>query len=144
MSTVSSIFANSAVDPNGAVSQARGHKSVLGQDDFLKLLVTKMSAQDPMNPQADTDFIAQMAQFSSLEQAKSMTADIAALKSQQELFTANGLIGRNVTVKSGETQLAQGLVSSISMNDGTPQVVIDGNKYSLDLVSSIFPVTATA
>src|ERR1041385_6444330 len=68
----------------------------LGQDDFLKLLTTQMSAQDPLNPQTDTQFIAQMAQFSSLEQNKSMQADLAKLRSDQELSQANGLIGKNV------------------------------------------------
>src|SRR4051812_24707229 len=97
-------------DPSTA---ARVHKTQLGQDDFLRLLVTKMSSQDPMNPQADTDFIAQMAQFSSLEQSKSMSADIATLKAQQQVLTANGLIGRNVTVSQGDKQLAQGMVQSI-------------------------------
>jgi flagellar basal-body rod modification protein FlgD len=124
-------------------AQARAHKTTLGQDDFLKLLVTKMSSQDPMNPQADTEFIAQMAQFSSLEQAKSMTADMATLKAQQEVLTANGLIGRNVSVTNGDKLLAQGMVTSVAMNDGSPEVVIDGNKYSLESVSMISPFSAS-
>src|SRR3954470_17306543 len=126
MSTVSSIFANSTMTGDGLSAAARTPKNQLGQDDFLKLLVTKMSAQDPMNPQQDTDFIAQMAQFSSLEQTKSMSADIDSLKNQQEVLTANGLIGRSVTVMNGDKQLAQGAVTSISVNNGSPAVVVDG------------------
>lgn len=103
--------------------------STLGQNDFLKLLVTKMSAQDPMNPQGDAEFIAQMAQFSALEQSKQMTGDIAAL-------TANGLIGRSVTVQ-GDNELLEGVVSSIAMRNGSPQVVVDGKQYALNRVSLI-------
>jgi flagellar basal-body rod modification protein FlgD len=140
--SIPSIFNNAQigadVDP-----QDRVHKSTLGQDDFLKLLVTKMSSQDPMNPQGDSEFIAQMAQFSSLEQARSMTADMALLKSQQEVLTANGLIGRNVTVTQNEKQLAQGMVTSVSMNDGAASVVVDGKTYSLDSVSLISPFSAS-
>ena len=120
----------------------RAHKNTLGQEDFLKLLVTKMSTQDPMNPQQDTEFIAQMAQFSTLEQSKSMTADIAMLKAQQEVLTANGLIGRTVTVSQNDQQVAQGMVTSIAMNDGAPAVVINGKNYSLEDVSLISPFTS--
>lgn len=143
MATVPSIFNNGSIGADLGEAQVRAHKSSLGQDDFLKLLVTKMSAQDPMNPQADTEFIAQMAQFSSLEQTKSMTADIAMLKSQQEVLTANGLIGRNVTVTQGDKQLAQGMVTSVATNDGSPEVIVNGKNYSLDLVSLITPFSAT-
>src|SRR5215213_926377 len=140
--SIPSIFNNTQVGADIVDPQDRVHKSTLGQDDFLKLLVTKMSSQDPMNPQGDSEFIAQMAQFSSLEQARSMTADMALLKAQQEVLTANGLIGRNVTVTQGEKQLAQGMVTSVSMNDGAANVVVDGKNYSLDSVSLISPFSA--
>ena len=145
MATVSSIVSNSAVDAQGLMAAARTHKTELGQDDFLKLLVTKMGAQDPMNPQADTDFIAQMAQFSSLEQAKTMSTDMDTLKSQQQVLTANGLIGRNVAVTDDSNkQVAQGMVTAVSVDSGSPQVIINGTKYSLDSVSSISPYAAAA
>lgn len=144
MASVPSIFNNTPIGAADlADAQERVHKSTLDQNDFLKLLVTKMSAQDPMNPQADTEFIAQMAQFSSLEQAKSMTADMASLKAQQEVLTANGLIGRSVTVTDGSKKIAQGMVTSVAMNDGAPEVVVDGKNYSLDSVSLISPFTAS-
>lgn len=120
----------------------RAHKNMLGQDDFLKILVTKLSTQDPMNPQQDSDFIAQMAQFSTLEQSKSMTADIAMLKAQQEVLTANGLIGRTVTVTQNDKKVAQGTVTSVAMNEGAPEVVINGKPYSLEDVSLISPFTS--
>ena len=143
MASVPSIFNNTPIGVDVSDPAERVHKSTLDQDDFLKLLVTKMSAQDPMNPQADTDFIAQMAQFSSLEQAKSMTADMATLKAQQEVLTANGLIGRSVTVTGSDNKIAQGMVTSVATNDGTPQVVVNGKNYSLDSVSLITPFTAS-
>jgi flagellar basal-body rod modification protein FlgD len=120
----------------------RAHKNMLGQDDFLKILVTKLSTQDPMNPQQDSEFIAQMAQFSTLEQSKTMSADIAMLKAQQEVLTANGLIGRTVTVSQNDKKVAQGTVTSIAMNEGAPEVVINGKNYSLEDVSLISPFTS--
>ena|SRR5687767_1174167 len=142
MASVPNISSNANVG-TGFSAAVRAHKSTLDQNDFLKLLVTKMSAQDPLNPQGDAEFIAQMAQFSALEQAKTMTADIAMLKAQQEVLTANGLIGRTVTVSEGETQIAQGMVTSVAVNnDGSPEVVINGNNYSLGSVSLISPFSA--
>ena len=88
-----------------------------------------MTSQDPMNPQGDTEFIAQMAQFSSLEQSKQMTGDIAAL-------TANGLIGRSVTINNGKETFT-GVVSSVALKDGSPEVIVGGKQYALSRVSLI-------
>jgi flagellar basal-body rod modification protein FlgD len=115
----------------------------LGQDDFLKLLVTQMTSQDPMNPQKDTDFIAQMAQFSSLEQSKTMQSDIAALKAQQSVVQANSMIGATVTLQVNDTTTATGMVSSVSIDNGTPKLVVGGQTYGLDQVLSIAPTVLT-
>lgn len=143
MSTVPSIFGSSNVNSSGQIAP-RNTKSTLGQEEFLKLLVTKMTAQDPMNPQGDTDFIAQMAQFSALEQSKTMSADIATLRGQQEMLTANGLIGRTVSLFEGEESLGEGMVTSVKMSDGEPFVVVDGKNYTLDQVGFISPFSSVA
>lgn len=54
-------------------------KDALGRDAFLQLLTTQLAHQDPMQPQADTEFIAQLAQFSSLEQLQGMRATVDAI-----------------------------------------------------------------
>jgi flagellar basal-body rod modification protein FlgD len=140
MNNVSQIspFASGVLGNNTSL-ESRVPVNTLGQNEFLKLLVTKMTSQDPMNPQGDSEFIAQMAQFSSLEQNRQMTTDIAAL-------TANGLIGRSVTVTEGKESF-EGVVSSISMKEGAPEVVVDGKHYALSRVSLItnyVPETAVA
>jgi len=62
----------------------------LGKDAFLQLLVTQLQNQDPTKPQADGEFIAQLAQFSSLEQLQEIKGDIAALRSFFESAIADG------------------------------------------------------
>ena len=58
-----------AVTPSDySEGKATGSAKNLGKDEFLNLLVTQLQYQDPLNPSSDTEFIAQMAQFSSLEQ----------------------------------------------------------------------------
>ncbi len=106
----------------------------LGQDDFLKLLVTQMSQQDPMNPQKDTEFISQMAQFSSLEQSKTMQQDMASLR-------ANTLLGSTVTVndEDANTGVVTGVVDSVIMDKGVPKLFINGTRYELADVLRIDP-----
>jgi len=111
----------------------------LGQSDFLKLLVTQMTSQDPLNPQKDTDFIAQMAQFSALEQSKTMQVDISQLRTQQQLFQANALIGQTVEVQVNESTTATGVVSAVEIQAGYPMIVVGGTSYDLSQLRSITP-----
>ncbi len=129
---------------NTADASDRLTPKTLGQDDFLKLLVTQLTTQDPLNPKTDTDFIAQMAQFSSLEQAKTMQADIALLRSEQEILHANALLGRAVEVQTGQDTVTSGVVSAVQIEAGTPLIVINGQGYDLSQILSVAPAaTAT-
>ncbi len=113
----------------------------LGQDDFLKLVVAQLTSQDPLNPQKDTEFIAQMAQFSQLEQAKSMQTDIAALRSDQIFLQASSMLGRSVELRDAHGVLTRGTVSAIQLGAGAPMIVVNGQPRSLAEVVSISPAT---
>lgn len=124
---------------SASATEPRVPQKVLDQDDFLKLLMTQFTSQDPMEPMKDTAFIAQMAQFTALEQSKSMTADIAALREQQQILQANGMLGRNVVVQVDGGLVAQGTVTAVQMEAGTPKLVVNGQAYELSRVLSITP-----
>ena len=111
----------------------------LGQNDFLKLLVTQMTSQDPLNPQKDTDFIAQMAQFSALEQSKMMQADIAKLRTDQQFLQATALLGQTVELQLSQDVTASGIVSAVQIDAGTPKIVVGGMPYDLSRVLTIAP-----
>lgn len=117
-----------------AEGSTRTPVQTLGQDDFLKLLVAQMSQQDPMNPVKDTEFIAQMAQFSALEQSKAMMQDMASLR-------ANTLLGSTVTVTNDDydSGLDTGVVSSVLMEKGVPKLLVNGRRYELSDVIRIDP-----
>lgn len=68
----------------------------LGMFDFLKLLTTQLSHQDPLNPIDDTDFIAQMAQFSSLQEMSRMNNQVGQLREDQLWISAQQFIGNQV------------------------------------------------
>jgi flagellar basal-body rod modification protein FlgD len=111
----------------------------LGQEEFLQLLVTQLTTQDPLNPQKDTDFIAQVAQFTALEQSRSMQTDIAQMRGQQQLLQANALLGKTVDLQLGEDMQARGVVSAVQIEDGTPQLIVNGEAFDLDQVLTITP-----
>ena len=134
----------SAVTYYGDVTgtEARVPTKTLGQNDFLKLLVAQMTTQDPLNPKADTDFAAQMAQFTSLEQTKLMEKNIAGLRDQQELLQASSLLGRTVQIQTGKTTSVTGVVSAVQVTEGTPTIVVNGRGYDLSDLLNITPTPA--
>ena len=110
---------------------SRVANKVLGQDDFLQLLVTQMRNQDPMAPMQDTEFIAQMAQFTSLEQSRKMSEDMAEMRSQTSFQQGVGLLNQQVTVKAGEEAPLTGIVTELKMVEGEPQLLINSEFYAL-------------
>jgi flagellar basal-body rod modification protein FlgD len=109
----------------------------LNQADFLQLLVTQMSSQDPLDPQSDTAFAAQLAQFSALQQSQNMSQNMAALQ-------ANSLMGETVTVAPSDgSALITGTVSSVAIQSGTPVLMVNGQPYNLNQVTTISLPPAT-
>ncbi len=111
----------------------------LTQQDFLSLLVKQMTSQDPMNPQSNTDFAAQMAQFSALQTSQSTESNITKLVSSQQATQANSLLGQTVVLQVDKTTTAQGVVSAVDLSAGTPQLVVNGTNYDLSQVITVTP-----
>lgn len=123
----------------GTDVQSRMPVKTLGQEDFLKLLVTQMTSQDPMNPQKDTDFIAQMAQFSSLEQAQTMQSDLSQLQGGQQFSQATGLLGQTVDLQQDANTVVEGVVTAMKIDGGVPKIVVNNQTYTLNQVLSVTP-----
>lgn len=117
-------------------------KTMLGQEDFLKLLAVQFQQQDPMKPMEDTAFIAQMAQFTTLDQTKSMLTQITQLGSSQNLATANSYLGRQVTLTDANDQTITGLVDGVRVTNGTPQLIVNGTAYPVTSVTLVQPAPA--
>jgi flagellar basal-body rod modification protein FlgD len=137
MSAVTSV--NSTNSTNAAAAFSRVPAQTLGQEDFLKLLVTQMTSQDPLNPQKDTDFIAQMAQFSALQATNNMVADVAKLNTQQQFSQAAGLLGRTVQVQKADGGKDQGVVSAMDVSSGNPIIIVNDHPYDLSAVLNVTP-----
>jgi flagellar basal-body rod modification protein FlgD len=138
MTTPTSTLTNSASNPNaGTTVNPKAGQKTLGADDFMKLLTTQLTAQDPMNPMKDTEFIAQMANFSSLEQMRGLSKSFDSFASEQKLTSAPSYLGRQVTVLDAVAGQISGVVDAITLKDGIPAVVIGGKSYETKLITGI-------
>ena len=85
--------------------------NIMGKDDFLRLLVAQLEAQDPLNPMESTDFTAQLAQFSSLEQLQNMNSALGGISTAQSVQTnsqAVGFIGKTISAVGDTVQVIDG------------------------------------
>jgi len=123
-------------DFNLKLNNGRKPQQNLGKDDFLKLLITQLSYQDPTAPMQDKEFIAQMAQFSSLEQMTSMAADFAKLTSMVSGSEASQSLGKNVELVEGDNVI-QGTVKAVTRGE-TPMVLVNGSYYNWNQVKKVF------
>ncbi len=120
---------------NTALGGARKTENELGKDDFLKLLITQLSHQDPTKPMEDKEFIAQMAQFSTLEQMTNMSKEFSNLHSLLLGSQAYGLIGKTVEVTAGE-QTVTGVVEEVVGRE-FPQLLVNGKYYDFSSVEKV-------
>lgn len=114
----------------GSETHTTKKDSSMGKDDFLKMLVTQLKYQDPLKPMEDKEFIAQMAQFSSLEQMQNMNATIVATQ-------ATSMIGKKVQWMDREQVIQSGVVKAVNVTDGTPRLIVGDKVVSLDQVLQV-------
>jgi flagellar basal-body rod modification protein FlgD len=115
--------------------------SALGKDQFLQLLITQLRHQDPINPVEDKEFIAQLAQFSSLEQMQNLNTNLSDMMFAQQKLTALGqatqMIGKEVELLTKEGESLFGKVSGVQFRDGWPSIIVDGKLYDFGEVVTI-------
>ena len=122
-------------------SQSAAQQSLsVGQADFLRLLVTQLSFQDPLKPMDNQQFLAQIAQFTALEQARQQTEKTDSLLAIQASTQSVGLIGKTVEVTTS-TGAQQGAVTTVTFAGGTPALTLllpDGS-----FLTGVSPATVT-
>ncbi|UOQ93223.1 flagellar hook assembly protein FlgD [Halobacillus shinanisalinarum] len=110
--------------------------NTLGKDAFLKILMAQIQNQSPLDPMKDKEFIAQMTQFSSLEQMTNMSQAMQGFMTSQSLppvVKYSGMIGKEVTypVHDGTgaaTELATGVVKAVSQKEGETKLELQNGE----------------
>ncbi|TQR46083.1 flagellar hook capping protein [Paenibacillus popilliae] len=124
----------------------RVEEKKLGKDEFLKILITQLQNQDPMQPMQDRDFIAQMAQFSSVEQLMNISTQMNTM--QQTLGMSSNMIGKEITWiaqkdaastdgKESTTQIKTGIVDSILVRDNQMYAKVGKDEVEMKYISEI-------
>jgi flagellar basal-body rod modification protein FlgD len=162
MSSIANTYAASTYSTSGTGSTSGSQESsgttpqTLGQDDFLKLLIVQLRNQNPLEPMSNTDFIAQTAQFSSLQQLQNLNSSLGQLyeaavgvgelsawwmqnlnSSFDQLYAAN-LLGRTVEATDPDTnQNYSGQVTGYSIQDGQILLAVDGAQIEPSWITSV-------
>lgn len=122
--------------------------NVMGKDDFLRLLIAQLQNQDPLNPMEDREFIAQMANFSSLEQMANLNKSMEGFINTQNKMNVLSLqqyLGSNLTWQHTYfvenepfVEMKNGTVISISMQDGKARLVMDdGSEIAVEQIAKV-------
>lgn len=104
-------------------ASAAAQAGSLNMQDFLKILLTQLNYQDPMKPMDNQAFMAQLAQFTALEQTQQLNTKIDQLISTQAALQSVGLIGRTVDINA-VSGIVTGTVKALSLSGDTPQITL--------------------
>lgn len=123
-----------------SVQVERDDGNNLGKNAFFELLVTQLKYQDPLSPMDNTEFIAQMAQFSSLEQMENMNASMSQFLRVQSLSEGASLIGRTVeTINSQTGETITGEVKKVTFEEGYMFAHLeDDTKIIVDGITAVY------
>ena len=136
---LSDITTAAVTPPPGAKKAADAtSNATIDKDGFLKLLVAQLQHQDPSSPQDSSQFAAQMAQFSTVEQLANLAKTSAKSAKSAAMSQAVGLLGKAVSYLGQDGQSVQGTVQRVDAGDDVPTLVVDGvTGIGIDSVSEV-------
>jgi flagellar basal-body rod modification protein FlgD len=132
ISGVQSATSSSTADPTPATPASQ-----LDQETFLKLMVAQLRNQDPMNPTDSSQFLAQTAQFTSLEKLEKVADQSAQALAAQMAFGASSLVGRTVTYADAAGAETTGTVASVRFGPTGPLLGVGDAEVALDQVVTV-------
>ncbi|MFP4017452.1 MAG: flagellar hook capping FlgD N-terminal domain-containing protein [Halanaerobiales bacterium] len=139
-SSNSNTIASTSSNQDTSDNNTREANDTLGKDAFLQLLVTQMKNQDPLEPMDNQNFIAQMAQFSSLEQMQNMNQSMESFLRVESLSQGAALVDKTVEMIDPETgQALSGVVEKVAFEGGEVFAFLDnGLKVNTNEITSIY------
>lgn len=114
-----------AVESIGSASSSTAslQQAMVNQEDLFKILLTQLNYQDPLKPMDNAEFIAQLAQFTSLEQSRQSNQNLESMLKMQAADQSIGLIGKTVELATA-TAREVGQVTTIAFQEGSPLLTV--------------------
>jgi flagellar basal-body rod modification protein FlgD len=133
---------SSTTASSGSIAQSVSSSDLVSEQAFLQLLITQLQNQDPLSPADPTQFVSQLASFSSLEQMTQLNSNMTQVLDS----SVTSLIGQTVTVtdSSQSSGLLTGTVQGIVYYSNTPAVEVNGNVYSVSDIQNVGNVSSTS
>jgi flagellar basal-body rod modification protein FlgD len=143
MSSVASSLGSTSLLPataatlNGSSSSAASATGNSQQPNFMQLLMAQMQNQDPTSPTSATDYVTQMAQFSSVQGITQLNQNITTLLAMQTMTQGVSLIGKTVSYTNAAGKVQSGTVGAVSLVGGQPQLVINNTNVALSQIQTV-------
>lgn len=102
----------------------------LDKDAFLQILAAQLKYQDPLSGGDNTQYVTQLAQFSTLEQMQNLNTSLSEMLYLQYMQYGSQLVGKSVTLNDGQQEI-QGVVEKLSMRNGDVNIIVNGISYKL-------------
>ncbi len=124
---------------NNDTKTAASVKSLADTSVFLRLLTTELCNQDPTNPTDSTQYISQLAQFTSLQQTEEINDSIKTLLLSKDLSSGTSMIGQEVLIRLDDATAISETVKSVRIYQGNVYLSTDSGYYSIDDVIGVGP-----
>jgi flagellar hook assembly protein FlgD len=115
--------------PTLSANQVAENNSQLKMDDFLQLLTSQITNQDPLEPMKDTEFISQMANIASLEQMQQFTQGFSKFADSHSEMLAQSYLGNHVLIDNGIKEISGKVDAVDKLEDGSIRLVVEGESY---------------
>ena len=126
------------VKPERTGSIGKTAQNAMGMDDFLRLLTTQIANQDPMEPMKDTEFIAQMASISSVEQMQQFATSFKDFSASHREIAAQAYLGKQVTAQDGKGSPVTGIAQAVEKGPaGELLVTVNGTTLPASSITKI-------
>ena len=113
-------------------------EKAMGMEDFLRLLTAQIANQDPMEPMKDTEFIAQMASISSVEQMQQFATSFKDFTASHREIAAQAYLGKQVTAHDGESSTVTGIAQAVEKGaNGELLITVDGQTFPAASITRI-------
>jgi flagellar basal-body rod modification protein FlgD len=133
---------NNGVAPG---NQIKSDKFALKAEDFIKMMVTQLQNQDPMEPAKNEELLAQMSQIGQLQASTDLQSSLKSMVMQNNIASAGNLIGKQIQGLDENGDPVQGLVNSVRVqkDKGVFLELDNGKTLPVDYVTSIAPVSGS-